>query len=934
MRKSTCGTAGLAVLLAAVVAGSAVAAGGGAPSIPLPGERQAQPGVVVFKLRTRPAPGSAKTGFAAVDGVLGRHVAALTPLRAASHSNKAGAGVGLDRIYFAHYSDGAAPEAVASELRRLPDVEYAEPKWAYPLDAIPNDTNWSTQSPYMTAMHFPAGWDVSKTEGAVVVAVVDGGTSWTHVDLQPNVWINPGEISGNGLDDDQNGFIDDVHGWNFANDTNDPTGLPATPTNASHGSHTAGIVCAVTDNATGVAGASWNAKLMPICTSSPTNDNSIAFGYEGILYAADNGADIIIASWGGVGSASNFERDVIEYVWENGTAVVAAAGNNNTFQPHFPSAYPHVLSVANVSRFDVKDPSSNYGTTVDVSACGQSILSTVPPNAYGFLTGTSMSSPMAAGLCALVKKRWPGYTPDQVIERVRVTCDNIDTANPSRIGLLGYGRINAEAALTKNVTAVRITGVQFSETDGDGVIEPNETVNLTITVTNFLARATGLEFRLRETSNQASVADSVRNVAALDSLESVQLTGLTIQISPSAPIATVVDAILNITASTPAYTDKDRFSLTVQPTYVNQNVSLVKTSVTSVGKLGFSVAAGGNGNDGIGFLYDGSPNLLYEGALLIGTGVSKVSDGARGPSGTNPVPDDDFISLPGGVPHLFEPGQWAPQQTLARFDDSLAPSPLPVRVRQDTYEYVDPVHDDYIILRYTITNSGASTLSGLRVGWFCDWDIDGRTFDTNKTGFDATRQLGYAYDTGDGPTSYVGTSVLNSTGATAYRGIPNDPLESTDWGLYDGFADNEKWDCLAGGVVHPGGRSGRHLERDRHRPVHARSRGLGRSGLRVLGRRRSRGVAGQRRCGSAQMDASAQWHSGHDLRLVRRTAAGRRAAALAHGRRIRGAGIPGLPRRRRRRVQRSGARRRTERRAQLHVPRRPPAGRCVRVPDR
>src|SRR5262249_41755021 len=155
------------------------------------------------------------------------------------------------------------------------------PWWQYPLCATPNDPSYVFQANYFNSMKFPASWDIAKgSQGQAIVALVDGGTQWLHPDLQANVWTNPGEIPGNGIDDDHNGFIDDVHGWNFANDSNDPTGLPATPTNGAHGTHTAGIACAVTDNGAGVAGTSWNAKLMPINASSPSNDNIIAFGYS------------------------------------------------------------------------------------------------------------------------------------------------------------------------------------------------------------------------------------------------------------------------------------------------------------------------------------------------------------------------------------------------------------------------------------------------------------------------------------------------------------------------------------------------------------------------------------------------------------------------------------------------------------------------------
>ncbi len=769
-------------------------------------ERTAFPGRVIVKLRTASADGAGKaTGVATIDAILARHgvleVAPVLPVR--QKPRKVGH-TDLSNVVIARYADGAPPEAVAAALARQPEVEYAEPQWMYPTCVNPNDPNFISQTGYLLRMNLPAAWNLTKGEqGSVVIGLSDGGTDWRHPDLLANIWTNPGEIAANGIDDDGNGFIDDVHGWNFSNETNDPTGV--LHDNGIHGTHTAGICCAVTNNATLVCGTSWNAKLMPICTSSATTDGTVAYGYAGILYAADNGADIVNCSWGALSTPSAFEQDVVTYAWEHGTAVIAASGNNNSPLAHYPSAYNHVLSVANVANNDVKNSLSNYGPSVDVSAQGQTIFSTTPASSgslTGYLTGTSMSSPQVAGICALIKTRWPGYTPDQVMERVRVTCDNIDAANPARAGLLGYGRVNALIALTKNTPAIRISALQLTDQDGDGAVEPGEDVRVDIQVTNYLAACTGLTFKLRETSAYASPVDSIVTLGSLDSLQSVQLPPLHLTIAANAPIQQLVSCILAISTAGPAYVDKDRFNFTVLPTFATHDLNNVKASVTSVGKIGFSAASGGTGSDGVGFRYKGSENLIYEGSLMIGIGPSKISDAARG--NNPPDTDDDFATRPGGVPKALLSGPAGSQAIVAVFNDSIAESKLPVVVHQTSYAFPGPIHGDYVLLHLAIRNAGGTTLTGVRVGWFCDWDLDGSTFDSNKTGFDAARNLGYVYDTSaSGPTEYVGVQVVSALGATSYRGIWNDAGLSPDWGVYDGFADDEKWACLAAGVVHP-----------------------------------------------------------------------------------------------------------------------------------
>ena len=199
-------------------------------------------------------------------------------------------------------------------------------------------------------------------------------------------------------------------------------------------------------------------------------------------------------------------------------------------------------------------------------------------------------------------------------------------------------------------------------------------------------------------------------LAALDSLETRSLSTLRLAIGPAAPIAHTAGCILAITSASPGYTDKDRFEVAVLPPYVTHDVNRVETTITSLGMFGFAMAPG-VAPRGVGFRYDGGDNLLYEGALMIGTSATRISDAART---TSAVSDFDFATTAGGVPHLQQPGAWAPQQTRSSFTDAAAGAPLPVAVQQESYAYTGPVHDDYVILRYWIRNTGAAAIAGLR----------------------------------------------------------------------------------------------------------------------------------------------------------------------------------------------------------------------------
>lgn len=777
---------------------------------PRPPERSYLPEVVIVKfVQQLPDNGSTLLAESAGKGtstsplatVLARH--AVHDIKRFAPNldgpRKAG-GTDLSRIYLLHFSSGEDALEVARALAVNPEIEYAEPQFVYELAVIPDDPSYAPeQSAYFERMDLPAAFDDTKGEaGGVVVAIVDGGTDWNHSDLAANVWINDDETL-NGLDDDGNGFIDDVRGWNFANNSNDPTGLPATPQSADHGTHVAGIVCAHTNNAEGVAGASWNATYMPVCVASPTADRAVAFGYQGILYAVENGADLINLSWGGPSiflHASYFEQEVLDFAWENGSVVVAAAGNGDTSDAFFPASYNHVFSVANVDHVDVKVSSSNYGPTIDVAAQGQSIYSTIHGGGYEYLTGTSMASPHAAAVCALVKTKFPGYTPVQLTERVRVTADNIDAVNPGYEGQLGFGRVNAFQALTATTPAVTISGLQIATSDGDEIMEPNETVTLTITVTNQLDAAVGLDFVLGEDSPHATLLNDTASLPALGSLESAPLTSFTLDIGSGPPVDHLIGFTLTVTATSPAYADSRTFSLPVLPVVATHQANKVVTSITSIGKLGFGTGANDLVPPGVGFHYDGSYNLLFEGSLMIGTGAATVSDAIGTRLGFHP--EADFMSYQ--IPAITSPDPPYAEHGIAVLLDA----PLVLLTRQDSFEMSAEPYEDFITLSYTIENIwGQPLYTNLYVGLYLDWDIDGLSWQTNRIDFDASRGLGYCWDDSGGPSAYVGVRTLTAPGTTSFRGIWNDDLhpDNPSWGTYGEFTGEEKWESLSGGMV-------------------------------------------------------------------------------------------------------------------------------------
>lgn len=289
---------------------------------------------------------------------------------------------------------------------------------AYDLTCEPNyivETTRGSDDSYLgslwglSAIQAPAAWDVSTGSSEVTVAVVDTGIEYTHPDLAANIAKNLGEVPANGVDDDQNGFVDDVYGYDFINNDANPID------DNFHGTHCAGTIGAVGNNGLGVVGVAWNVKLMPIKVLSGTGSGSIASVVAGINYAVTRGVTIVSMSLG-TSSYSQTMEDAIENARQHGVLIVAAAGNsgqNSDLYPLYPAAssQDNVISVAASSQSDGLASFSNYGaTSVDLAAPGVNILSTTLSAGYGYASGTSMATPHIAGMAAIIKSVNPGLS--------------------------------------------------------------------------------------------------------------------------------------------------------------------------------------------------------------------------------------------------------------------------------------------------------------------------------------------------------------------------------------------------------------------------------------------------------------------------------------------------------------------------------------------
>lgn len=361
--------------------------------------------------------------------------------------------VNIQHTYVLKTSSSIDIKMLAERLKKYTFIEYIEEVPDYELFYTPNDPLY-TQQYALPLVNAPTAWDIATCVGnsQVVLAVTDDAVRITHEDIAPILWNNPYEIPNNGIDDDNNGYIDDVVGWDAADNDNNPSPpISASSSYFSHGTHVAGIAAGATDNNLGIASIGFGVQLMPVKIGA-NSSGSLTGAWAGIDYTIACGyVDVVNMSWGG-GSYSQTYQNLITAGYNQGITFVAAAGNSNTSAPMFPAAYNHVISVAATNQTDTRASFSNYGNAIDVAAPGVSILSTVAGaggvnDEYGYKQGTSMASPLVAGLCALMKCYNYSATPYMIESCLKTTAVNIDAQNPSYINQLGAGRIDAQAAL-------------------------------------------------------------------------------------------------------------------------------------------------------------------------------------------------------------------------------------------------------------------------------------------------------------------------------------------------------------------------------------------------------------------------------------------------------------------------------------------------------
>ncbi len=664
------------------------------------------------------------------------------------------------------------PVQLINELLMNSNVVYAEPIVSYQPLYTPSDPANGTEQSYLDQIGAYDAWDITRGDDDIVIGIIDTGVDLDHEDLQSSIWVNEADPI-DGIDNDNNGYIDDYQGYDFADGDNDPTA-----DGNQHGTRVAGVAGASTDNGIGMSGIGFNSKIAALKGFTTSGTLSVNL-FDAIVYAGDMGIQVLNLSWGSAREPLQSEQDILNYaVLEKDVVIAVSAGNDGaTSDPEalfYPASYDNVLSVAGVDASDNRFTTSTYNYLIDLAAPGASLYSTVNDNTYGNQSGTSFASPLVAGVAALVRDAFPDLNALQVMEQVRVSSDDIYGigTNASFDGKLGFGRLNAFSAVSQeDLKSVRVTSLDAQTPYSENLFF-GDTVTITTNLTNFLSTTDETQITLSSPENDFTIIEGTDFQTGLNSLEEGEAS-FSIVLNDDLDPETKFFARFDFMDG--AYNDFQHIQLSTSPDHFDFGSGL-KMTIAGNGNLGFGDIYF---YEGIGSEFDGNTILTYAG-ILTATSETTVSDNIINDYALENR-EQDFNSVT-NYKLLGHPV--ADQFGYSEFEDPINN----LIIEQSSYSWTG---SNYILLRYRVINNSAAQQNDVSVGFFTDFDLDNLL--KNKASYDAANN--YMFTNNLDETVFAATKII-ANGTVGYSALDVSNENGNSFDVEAAFSDADKFDFL------------------------------------------------------------------------------------------------------------------------------------------
>lgn len=708
----------------------------------------------------------------------------------------------LYRTYLVELKGEFDPILLSKKLNTLPFIELAEAMPIAHIVETPND-EYLYEQYYLNRINAFSAWKSVQSTDSILIAIVDTGIEQDHPDLKDVIYYNPGENgtdkdgndkSNNGIDDDGNGFIDDWRGWDFwkysskSKGDNDPT------PSSSHGTHVAGICGASRNNRIGIAGLAKNAKLLAIKISDDSRGGSTYNGYHAILYAAKMGARIINCSWGG-GGVSDADIQLLKIATsEYNTLVVAAMGNESKYTIFYPASYERCLSVSSSDEQNLPSSFTNYHERVSVTAPGSNIYSTVMGKDYRKMSGTSMATPVVAGVAALVALKYPQLTADEIKHRIMLTADPTFYSKIATKyqGLLGTGVIDAQAALDDDIPNKYATtkAYKFSTNAIDFDLKKGDFVELELDIVNLFDKLENITIEVSIDNEKNALSDKFKvekNIYTLETLEKKQVAKVQpfrVTLTDDLPIDTHLWLLVKVKEGKEVLS-QSYAKVHLNVSYLDVQSKNISATITSSGNICYTDYPANM--QGRGFRYrpeDGE--MMYEGAFMLavvdGNNGSELWDMARnGSSGRNKrfyfteKASKEVNSLFNCVSSEFHTK--AMEDKVGQFT-----------IKQKTYAFHADEDANYIILEYNIKNTGTRSFEAVYAGLFLDWDAGDNTH-FSRAKYDKEHNFSYTgYENLSEIIPLAGSMIIGDVPINYYPITNDDDID----GIYKDFTDSKK----------------------------------------------------------------------------------------------------------------------------------------------